>query len=212
MLIEFIGPPGAGKSTIAAELADAASLLRENLDGNRRLGGGSLTSRQVARQRLLAIATQPWLSIPLLAEIVQGQRGTSASWRINLLRRNRLMRQLRKTRRSAVIEEGVTHACVLALSESKGSSDLRRWHRLLELPDLVVSVRVTPEVARDRVLSRAGVLSGWSVDAIEGLATRYLDAARMIESEFETPVIVIDSTWTSSTALAETLLGEIAPG
>jgi hypothetical protein len=209
VIIEFIGPPGAGKSTVAHAVGRQLAVPVVNLDGNRTFRGRLLTPQQVISQRRLAVLKQPTLSVAMLAGLLAGDRGASASWRVNLIRRNDLMRRLAQNSSTAIIEEGPVHAAVLVMAESRRSPEASRIVRYLTLPDVVVSLHAATPTTTGRVLKRGKVLSDWPPDALDCLARRYSFAAPAIEASVPTNVIVLDSTAATPDELAASISAAI---
>lgn len=141
MIIEVVGIPGAGKSTISQMLADRLDLAwRElNLDG-----------RERHRARLAGLITQPRMLLGLASRIRHDRVGPAISAILHLTGRSFVQRRLSDT----VVDSGPVFTASVALVNGAPNVTPALLAKWLPNPDLIVHLHQSPEVAARRVIER----------------------------------------------------------
>lgn len=191
MIVEFVGPPGAGKSTIAGELSRLTGQPSFTLDGFGTVGGRALTRREVEIQRWWALASQPHLAREAVTCARREGRGLALSWMINLARRNRMMGSLKD--KDVILEEGTLSALCLAKAARS-----RAWDVLSVLPRLsygriIVAVDIDIDTAVERIQMRQGILADKDASSLRRLVSRYQAALSQLSGVLDPAPIRVSS-------------------
>lgn len=191
MVVEFVGPPGAGKSTIAQELARLMGRRSLTLDGYRTHQGRLLSPREVTLQRWWSVASQPALARAALDCARREGRGLALSWMINLARRNRMMEDLEGG--GLILEEGTLSALCLAQAARS-----RPWEMLSVLPhlahgDTVVVIDIDVDTAVERIRLRQGILADRDAGSLRRLISGYQSALAELSSAIDPAPIQMTS-------------------
>lgn len=170
--MEFIGPPGAGKSAIASRLAERCGGTVVKVSG---FDGGRVT----AGERVRAVALHPGLAFAYGA---LGRQALSSV--VNVCRRVGLMGRLEHDG-SVFVEDGPFHALCRTVSDVGGAPNVRvaRVVARLPEPDLLVAVRVVGETSLHRLAHlRGGNNRLLRMDRVEALAyvERYVAASEQV--------------------------------
>jgi len=185
MIIEFVGLMGAGKTTLHRQAAErlakldrrcwtpkmVASSCGAGPDSAQRIDG-VLSSAILARSRRLAFRLKAsWWSRQLVSLAVQQlcfcrqphrDRLRRFRWVLTALG-NHWTARLKVPREDIVLfDEGLVQRAITVFVHGKKSVDvsrLRCYPRAIPLPDILIYLRVDPEVARARVLRRPSSLA-----------------------------------------------------
>ena len=188
MIVEFIGPPGAGKTTVGTSLSSLTSWPSITLDGYLTPGGDSRFSlRRVQLQRLWSLFSQPALSRHVFQCARTEGTGGALSWMINLARRNRMMLSLKQD--TCILEEGTLSALCLAMASREGDWDPSEVLATLTYGDVVVTMDVDIATSTRRVIERKGILSELSVPEIERIVGSYNKNLDWVTKHVTVPVI-----------------------
>lgn len=153
MIVEFVGAPAAGKSTLARETYRKLSMISASLhngSGNFRLDGAPLPRGEVYLDRVLSPLVSPALALWCAVNARSKERFSDL---LGLSRRARFVRRLRNIPRVHLINEGpFRQACTLRSRHPLAFGDFVFDH--IPLPDLAVVVTVDPTVALERLRMR----------------------------------------------------------
>ena len=152
MIIEYVGPPGAGKTTLVrARASESGAQVLDMVDGHG--PDGSRPGRQARRvQWVRSVASNPrfarwwWARIRRDKDIVRHALEAS--------RRDWVVRRLRRRDGTWLVDEGPLHRLLWVLAWSGWDGDLPSTG--LVCADEVVVVNTPPEVAFERVSARGG--------------------------------------------------------
>ena len=100
MIVEFMGLPASGKSTIAATLVETlrrqgVTAVEPRVSGYQTLDGRPLSANARRGQWALAMARQPRLAIQMAPRLVRAGPGQAASWLGNTCYRSYVARSFR---------------------------------------------------------------------------------------------------------------------
>jgi len=215
LLVEFVGLPGAGKSTVARCLSEAASAdgiptSRYNLIGYYSPAGERLTRREIRWDRIVSVIGQPGLALGVIACAMREGGGEGLSWMINLCRRNRAAAEIGRGPGLRILEEGPLNALCLAAATRSRPWNLRRALASLNKPDVVVALSVPEDVAMDRIARRAGVLSDRPVAQLGTLLHRLDRTLTTMLAHVGVPVLSYDTTREPPEGVARRILGDLA--
>lgn len=201
MIVEFVGPPGAGKTTIAQELARLTGQTSLTLDGYRARDGRILSRREVTVHRWWSLVSQPRLANEALDCARLEGRGLALSWMINLARRNSMMRSLRG--HDMILEEGTLSALCLAQAARS-----QQWEMLAVLPrlthgDRVIVLHIDPDTAVERIRVRQGILADRDDDELRKLFFGYNAALATLSGALDSSPIHVGSDGPPSTIAAK---------
>lgn len=176
--IEFVGVPGAGKSTVAKLVSEGLGIPLRTIDYHHGVGW---------RDRVLALSRHPRLSAGLGGIWVRDPRRQSFSWLINVARRAATAADIEG---GAVIDEGVLHGlCSTAL---RVRPDVLHLVRHVPLPDVVVKFELPHEVAHRRTRGSARFISSLGHPAAMAWYDRFALVVDELCDCVSTPVIVVD--------------------
>lgn len=194
MIIDFLGLPGAGKSTLAQALASAfkerrvAVTASEN-GGSSPLGVPPLTKWARRRFKAGSLLGNPGLVAASVSVSVTLSSGRLGYWPmfVNLCGRDWALRQS-KPDGILLLHESSEHRLCLALALAKKTrpDTVRRFLAHMTWPDAVVYLRVDPELAVERIRQR---LLGLEIefgseeiaaDLNSGWRERYSEAAEQV--------------------------------
>lgn len=203
MIVEIIGKPGVGKTTVAGELVDALRAegisVRCELIGSEEEFHPSRPLRNLRRMRRLA-------AMPALA-IATGRRARTRAMRADLMRvvnRESHSRAVLDLPHGVVlIDEGTLHKLCLLHAEGRIDRplELARWVRP---PDLCVALNADDRDVLERIRTRVhpSRIDRMPEPDLELYLTRYAEAIRVLEQRLTCPFIHVD---TSATGAANTL-------
>lgn len=191
MTVEFVGPPGAGKSTIARELARLMGQSSVTLDGYRTPQGRVLSSREVTLERWWSLVSQPRLAWAALDCARREGRGLALSWMINLARRNRMMEHLEGS--GLILEEGTLSALCLARAARSRPWEMRSVLPYLAHGDTVVVIDVDVATAVERIQHRQGILADRDAASLRRLISGYQSALAQLSSVLDPAPIQVTS-------------------
>ncbi len=215
-IVELIGPPGSGKSTIAAHLQEL--LAQTGLRALPARGMGQTILDRTGRHIPLDMVEVSsgfvfCLHYPALAGLVlHGQCRRPGSWKhrllalIWLLRLGGMYHFLRRSMQQnevAVFSEGLAnHAVNFFTSDQQApSADLiERYVQHLPRPELLVSVQVPVDTCLARLQGRQALprrIQGLGSEAITAFVTHQAQAVEMVLGEAQRlgwPVLLVDNT------------------
>lgn len=186
MLIEFLGAPGTGKSSVARELSRLRGLPSLTVDGYRNLEGERIPPWRIRISRWVALLAQPWSWRDVISCWRREGTGPALSWAINLARRNRVVRSARG--RDLLLEEGTLSALLLRQAASTSDLDVSQILRNLVVGDVVIYLHIDQEANVERLYARQGILSDWSEEEIYDLIGGYKAGVPEVLSRLTVPV------------------------
>ena len=199
MIVQVVGAPGAGKSTILPELAHKLDAELVDLGSCRGLDGEILPPAVRFAHWLVATAANPRLALTLARLPRRGHRTIQEA--PETVRRDRLMRVLSRCGGSFVVDEGPIHKAVWSAAKSGRRLDPDRFARRLTQPDVVAQVAVAPEVAVDRCIadgSRA-TFTQWSRSDAMVAVVRYEELLGQVTAALGCPTVVVDDVGVAAT-------------
>ena len=189
MIVEFVGPPGAGKTTTAREVGQRLTNARL-YPGLRRfpVRGRRLHGPQRDGQRLLTLVSHPTIGRHLAGVRSRAQFELLA----RLARYEQYRRRLASEAGVVLLEEGPLLG--LATLGAEGGQVVPT--RAITPPDLVVHVTAPAEVCRQRIRQRRANRSFdvQSDGALLDLLQRYVDAVDAAVAGTDAPVCRVDTT------------------
>ena len=197
MIVEFVGMPGSGKSTVATGLA---SLLEENgVDVLHSADGSAQPEDLIALpryrrnvERVLTIASIPALAFPIAVRSTSRTRAAEM-WRL-------VTRELRRrslgdvSHELVILDEGPLHKLCTIYAEGDIPRPLDLLSRLTA-PSLCIVLRLDADLAAERIHART---SHSPVDAkphreLMAYLLRYQDFVDALLDRLPCPVISVDS-------------------
>jgi thymidylate kinase len=189
VIVDFVGLPGAGKSTLAQAVAallegDGVSAMAGENGGTTAADGRRLSRWERLGFRIASVWANPGL-IAACAPIVLRPGGTEdLPMFVNLCRRDRALRVARPKGILLLHESSLHRLCIaLALVERSSPDVVERFVRRMAWPDALVYLEVEPAVATERVrerLERMGPVAAADIAALDAGAAwrqRYADAS-----------------------------------
>lgn len=196
MIVEFLGAPGAGKSTLTGEVLDelrrrgvrATSVAGHNRDGEDLDRRWRPTRLLVRTARLVAT---PRLTLSSLSRLDGRAAGLEL---MRLQRREAFRRQLDEPDGVLLLDEGPLHKVTMMVTTGR----VRRALALADVvsePDLCVALDVDVETARDRIRSRPPTCNlDFADDAtIERYVARYLVAYEQVMARMSCRILRVDA-------------------
>jgi thymidylate kinase len=204
MIIEFVGAPGAGKTTVArrvGELAEARGLVLRNDTLNRHDG-------QRLSERAAAIRANPGL-VRVLAPTIPGRGATTRLATANrLLRRDWLTRQLPPR---TLLDSGVLFAACGVVRRLDVPAKLLVPR--LARPHAVIRLDIPPPIALERVRQRGTdhrtLAMGY--DAALRYLTEYGALIDQVLAATQCPVVTVDATSATIDQTAATIVERLEP-
>jgi hypothetical protein len=197
-VVEFIGVPGAGKTTVSLIVAKQLGFEWHslNVDGSNR-----------RRQRMIGIASNPRLAWTMARQV---RDGLGLSIMLHLLPRVRVQSSVVG---NAVLDSASYFMAGAAVSRLELSPEC--LVRLLPTPDILVLLKVAPTLASERVRSRGRVARAADYDW-DAVVKRTAKLGEALESVFlaapcQKVLIEVDC-HTKPSAVAESVVAAISEG
>lgn len=189
MIVEFVGSPGSGKTTVARELATQLDWPLFNLHGHSTLQGRKLTGSKLNFHRMQAFMFQPKL-VQSIGPLILKENAEARGFLINLVRRNAVATTI--PTRDWVLEEGVTQGLLLSAAFLSVSFDWRRTLSRLKRPDIIVAVCASPAVIQRRIRDRGTYLHDTPQMELDRFVRNYYQSLKALESQLGAPILWID--------------------
>jgi hypothetical protein len=162
MIVEFIGAPGSGKSSIAHDsvrrlCAGGVRASYCDIQGFSKADGLPRSDASLHFDRAISLLTTPRLSAALVQTLVTNRRPEMLSWLLNLSRRNRAARGARQYDGVLFLDDGPLHGICSGITRTQMHYDSEIFAMFLErirLPDVVIVLWIPPEVAHQRLCER----------------------------------------------------------
>lgn len=187
MIVELVGPPGAGKTSLLPALSEQLPASRAVDMKELRAGSRS----RVWGRRAVAAARNPALTVATSRLYGFGRTRTSRT--LTIATRDVHMRRLAARRGCWLVDEGPLHTVLWAAVAVDASADLSPAIRRLRLPDVVLRVSVAPEVAASRITGRTySIVRGMTFEEVCGVVDRYERLADRFLARLPCPLVEID--------------------
>lgn len=141
MIVEFLGPPAAGKSTVAAAVAERMGVTFRDSPGLKRADGTFVPVWPARRAAACHLLRQPMLAAALLSRLTSRKAANAAS---NLSRREGARRRLCDSKLTLVSEGPLFGVAMMA---ALGARDPQRLVKRVTQPDVLIELRVDPKEA-----------------------------------------------------------------
>lgn len=201
MILEFVGLPGAGKSTLHSKLIARLSELNIPVIDGQSVAGKSAghetrKSSKFRRFRHYVVALciyygTIWMAFRQLAASRRslGEKVLAFRWVIVALGRYQMAASLAGDRALVVFDEGIMQRAFTLFQDiggAGGSEAVRSYVRSAPLPDVVVRVRVNPKIALRRLSQRDRGLSARFAEASPEQLLRIMkDGQQMFDTMLE---------------------------
>lgn len=156
MIVEFVGAPGSGKTTLIPAVHD--ELTRYGLEpriADLDRVDGPRTRPGVAATWLSLLLANPRLTGRLLSLVHRDRRRVVSRRLLAVALRDRKVRRLGRSQAITLVDEGPFHRLLWAYSFYADPRDVVRGGSGIMMPDVFVVVDVNPEEALNRLAGRA---------------------------------------------------------
>lgn len=148
-LVEFVGPQGVGKTTVAQLVASEIGIPCHHGQGGRQADGDQMTPRQIRKDRIVSVIRFPMLYLRALASL-NTDRPARLRLSLNIVRRNRFAADLS----GGILEGGPVHGACQAAANT--GTNLSALSRRVVSADVYVRLRADSRVIAERFSCREG--------------------------------------------------------